>query len=409
MKSAQEELRFQFEQVCSSINALTDKVVQIDEDTRNCAINKLEANTASDSLEKMKATTLQGIEQTRIATEKLQSEQRSLTRVAEESEKKQKLRIKDYKDISRNHVMLKLQVALKQRQIDKLKSDIETIEGLRHKSEKLFDEKMSEIETLQKEYDIKKEKVAFLEKKLQNVNKLKLEKKRCSEMLLIEEGKKMALYNAYGIKIGLSPYNANGNDNISALQHQYYLTLNQKIVDAINTLKKLKETRDDLQNKLNQMTQKLCKFSMEEVESFIQKYNEDIKEKDKEIQKYQEQLQGNQNKIIMKREKNENARLQISNRKCIAQSLKQSNKELRSQLSDSFITEPPEVLYYESSSQIRHNPRIPELNIQKNKVNQPPPPLINSQRYLSKGSSPRIQIPKGISTPRNYNRYALRR
>ncbi|OHT09766.1 hypothetical protein TRFO_21189 [Tritrichomonas foetus] len=410
-RNEQSELQSQYDQLVSSIEMMTDKIDKIIEDTKMSKVMKVEANITSESLDKMKTTALEGIEASRNATQKLQAEQRSLTRVLEETDRNHTLHVKEYHIVVNNLEMLKSQLDIKKRQSEQLKSEIDSGEAYRQKSEKLFNENMKQIFKLQDELKAKQKRTAELEKKVDHVIDLQNEEKRFIDMLAIERKRKMTLYGLFNSKIHITPSMITGAvDNETVLQHQYYLNLNQRIVDAMNTLEGLQKTRDELQKKLDTMKERMCNFTVDQVKDYIQTYNENLKEKEKEIAKYQELLRGNLNEAAHKREKNEAARLQVSQRKSIAQSLKQSNRELRNEL-ESFITEPSVVMYPESSPRLKNMSRVPSLTIHQNrgKFADLPPVKIHSQRYRHKSPAPKIKMPKPMASPRyNYNRYALK-
>lgn len=410
-KDSQNELQSQYEQLVSSIELLTDKVDKIVEKTQMNKILKAEANIASESLEKMRATTIAGINKSIESTEKLQAEQRTLQKVIEDTENHQRLQVREYHIIGKNYEMLQNQLELKNRMKDKLSDEKESIEALRTKGEKLFQQKMEEIFTLQDELDTHLEKNKILTVKAQHVTDLVNEKKRLVDLIAIEKQRRMTLYNLSNTQLHITPYMTT-LDNDLIIQHNYLLTLNQRIVDSIAELETLEKERDELKTQLTAMESKQSQYSVDEIKKYMEKYINDLKEKEAEIERCKKLIRGNVEMQTASKEKNDQTRIQVSYRKTVEQQLKQTNKELRKTLNEeqmmlmkqsnddsdlSFVTEPSAVMYEQSSARIR----LQGKGNNKNRISQP-------QAIIQQSWNPKIKVPKAMISPRVRPKYAMR-
>lgn len=436
--SQHNELASQYESLTSAIEMMTDKVDRITEETIASKIKKEEANIASESLEKMRITALQGIERSKNSTQKLKAEQKTLSCVIEDTEKHLRQQEMEYRLMNNNYIMLWNQYELKNRKKDQLYSEKESIEAYRHKSEQMFNEKMNEIFNLQDQLQEQQEQQKILQLKARHANELIREKNRCLDLIAVERKKKMYLYHLSSNQIHISPYTmiySTSIDGEEGLNHAYAINLNQRIVDAIQELDSLKKTRDELARRLKEKKERISsEYSVEDVKKYIDVYNEDLKMKEEEIEKCREMIRRNKEKASQSKEKNEQARLAVSYRKCVTQQLRQTNMELRKKtrnscsndqcmkpqtdsLDLSYITEPSSYMYQQSSSHVRNrkyendaskqNQNVPRLRLNQNYNESQPPPMIQSQRYQP-SLNPKIRIPKAERSPRYYRKYAMK-
>ena len=405
-QAEQKELEHQYNSLVRDIEGMTDRIDGIVDEIKKNRKLKDETNAAMDFLHKMEKKCMDGMKNTDEVVQKLQTAERTLRRIYEESQHNQEQQQRDFQVQRSNFEMIKVELSAKSRHLEKLKSEIVTQNAYLNKCSELFRDKIEEIERLTAELDKKTAKTAELEKKMEKLKRLELGYKCLFQEHAVERMKKMALYHEYDHPLNVSHIHLACAVNPERVKEMKYLmTLSARINDADRQLRHLKEVRDKLQKDVDKMVERTDGPNAEEVQAEINRYTEHLKHKEEEANEMRSTLEANKTGIRKQKGKAENARAMVTFRKNMAASLRQSNEELKKNEQEKtdqyFVTEPPVVMPSKSCGfNLRSPRRVPSLNLSpQNMVTASDTP--QSHRVMQ--AFPKIKVP-AMNTARFFHR-----
>lgn len=403
-KAEHDELENQYDLLIQSIESMTYKIDKLSERTKNTKFTKEETENAIKALKDMQKQVTNGIRDTEKVVSQLSNELRSLTRILNDTETSRQQQQKEFHTLRNNFELVRDQLALKNKQLETMKHDIITQEKTMGNYSIRYREKMQSIATLQNEFNKHYMKNQELEKKRDYVVELDLKMKKTLSEAMIEKAKRMALYHQTDIprQINhLSFVQAVNSELASSIQYCTLVTC--KFNAAAIKLRELEEIRDNLKKQIGEMNEEIEKaLTVDEVTHYMEKYSEDIRVKNKILKDMQSYLQNNNGEVESTRRGAISARVEVSQRKSIANSLKLKNIENRTPyfFTETPVAQVPQVPHIPNVSIAcgfkPHPPSVPRLNLTMTDelMISPMPPL--SQRYALK--PPRISVPKQIPT-----------
>jgi chromosome segregation ATPase len=292
-KQEHEAMHAQYTALVDSVRQMT---VQIDRLLKSCTEVHFQCSAINETilmLTGMKQKCEAGIFHTQQTVLSLQTEIQNMKRLLDQTEKDRSQQNREWRVVANSQFYISRQLAERDRQLERMKGDISTDEGLLSKRASEFAQVMNRIDTYIQELTRAREGTIRLLRKKDYLVDLELRYQRLFQNLNIEKTRTMVLYYESNMPRLVHPLrllSATNPEVITILRYRNFLS--GRIIASDQELKSLCAKRDEMRKASDAQVKAKDECPSKEVAlAHMQRYAEDIAFKDEMIKRLHEKVQ----------------------------------------------------------------------------------------------------------------------